>query len=453
MERFEITGLTIAVTQGDEPVYTRALGVRNLDTLEPMKPEYIFHMASVSKPFVATAVVQLAEQGKIDLDASPVVYLPYFRLDDPRYKDITIRQMLNHTSGMPDVDDYEWDQPQYDEGAAERYVRSLEGEKMIAAPGEIWRYSNMAFDTLGDVIAKVSGQSFEDYVKDHILDPLGMTESSFLRKEIKETLRTTPHVWKRKPVVSEVYPYNRRHAPSSTLNSSVLEMTRWALANLNRGELDGVRILEEKSYDLLWTRSADVDKTQQVGLSWFIGKHRGLETIGHGGSDSGYRSAFVLVPEKDLGVVIASNYFLTPAADIKNGVLDILLGYEPELPKRLAAMAFAKTFFEDGLEAAKTRYRDLQATAADEYAFDPGQLGFLAYSFMQDDLAGAAIDVLHFSVELFPGELQTYDYLAGLYVSTGDTASAVETYRKVLALDPDNDNALRMLEELVEPGN
>ncbi len=414
MERLEITGLAVAVTQGGKQVYTSALGVRNLDTREPMKPEYIFHMASVSKPFVATAVVQLVEQGKIDLDESPVAYLPYFRLDDPRYRDITIRQMLNHTSGMPDVEDYEWEQPQYDEGAAERYVRSLEGEKMIAAPGETWRYSNVAFDTLGDVIAKVSGQSFEDYVKDHILDPLGMTESSFLIKEIKQSLRTTPHVWKRKPVVSEVYPYNRRHAPSSTLNSSVVEMTRWALANLNRGELNGVRILEKKSYDQLWTRSADVDETEQVGLSWFIGNHRGLETIGHGGGDTGYRSAFVLVPEKDLGVVIASNYMLTPTADIRDGVLDIALGYEPELPKRLAAMAFAKTYFEDGLEAAKARYRELQATAADEYAFDPGQLGFLAYSFMQDGLADAAIDVLRFTVELYPEALQMSDYLAEL---------------------------------------
>jgi CubicO group peptidase (beta-lactamase class C family) len=448
MEKFGIPGMTVAVTRGDEVVYTGAFGVRDLDTGEPMKPEYIFHMASVSKPFAATAVVQLVEQGKIDLDESPATYLPYFTLDDERSKDITIRQMLNHTSGMPDVIDYEWDKPQFDEGAAERYVRSLSSEKMIAAPGERFRYSNMAFDTLGDVIAKVSGQSFEDYVTDHILDPLGMTESSFLREEIAEGLRTSPHVWMLEPVVSEVYPYNRRHAPSSTLNSSVVEMTNWAIANLNRGELNGNRILAEESYELLWTPSADVGDEGQVGLSWFIGSHRGLETISHGGGDTGYRSYIVLVPERDLGVIIAANYDLTPMGELYKGVLDIVLGHEPEMPKRWIALAFAQAYFSDGLEPAKTRYRELESTAGDEYLFSSEQLVYLAYLLMQNDQADAALDALRFNVELYPEDLDTYDYLAGAYAEMGDTKSAIEIYRSVLELDPNNENARRMIGEL-----
>ncbi len=109
MERFEIPGLTLAVTRGEEVVYTGAFGVRSLDSGEPMRADYLFHMASVSKPFVATAVMQLVEQGRIDLDEPVVTYLPYFELADARFREITVRQMLNHTSGMPDVEDYEWD--------------------------------------------------------------------------------------------------------------------------------------------------------------------------------------------------------------------------------------------------------------------------------------------------------------------------------------------------------
>ena len=132
--------------------------------------------------------MQLVERGIVDLDAPAVKYLPYFRLADDRYSQITVRQMVTHTSGMPDVDDYEWDKPQYDDGALERYVRSLTNQKLLFAPGERVQYSNMAFEILGDVVAKASGESFDDYVQRHILAPLQMTDSTVLLKQTNPTL-------------------------------------------------------------------------------------------------------------------------------------------------------------------------------------------------------------------------------------------------------------------------
>lgn len=110
-------------------------------------------MAFVSKPFLASAIKQLVEKGKINLDSTVISYLPYFKLKGESYKQITIRQMLGHVSGMPDVHDYEWDNPEYDAGALERYVHQIASNEMIAEPGEKYAYSNMAFECLGDVIA------------------------------------------------------------------------------------------------------------------------------------------------------------------------------------------------------------------------------------------------------------------------------------------------------------
>jgi CubicO group peptidase (beta-lactamase class C family) len=261
----------------------------------------------------------------VNLDAPVTQYLPYFRLADGRFRDITIRQMLNHTSGMPDVRDYEWDAPQTDEGAAERYVRQMTSEQLLWAPGEGWRYSNMAFDALGDVIAKVSGTSFEEFVRANILEPLGMDRSSFIYSEIDEALRTTGHV--NDPAqVSGVYPYNRRHAPSSTLNSSVSQMTRWMLANLNRGELDGKRILHAESYELLWTPTTETsNRDLQVGLSWFLDEHKGHRTVSHGGGDTGFRSFILLLPDDNIGIVLASNWERTDTGSIARGILDLIL--------------------------------------------------------------------------------------------------------------------------------
>src|SRR5688572_27213180 len=168
VDRQQIPGFTLAATRNDSVIYVGAFGFRNLETKEPMKPSYDFHWASVSKTFVATAIIQLVEKGKINLDEKLIAYLPYFKQKGEDYKTITIRQLLNHTSGIGDVDDYEWSNPQYDSGALERFVKRTANDNMLFAPGKDWRYSNTAYEVLGDVIAKLSGMSFETYVRKHI---------------------------------------------------------------------------------------------------------------------------------------------------------------------------------------------------------------------------------------------------------------------------------------------
>src|SRR5262249_8781154 len=162
------------------------------------------------KPFVATAVMQLVEQGKVDLDKPVADYLPYFRLKDDRYRSITVRQMLTHTSGMPDVDNYHWDQPEYDDGALERYVRSLQDKELRWHPGSKYAYSNMAYEVLGDLVAKVSGTTFEDDVEANILKPLGMNSSTLLFKKADPAKLATGHTRTKDGTVTPVgqYPYH-----------------------------------------------------------------------------------------------------------------------------------------------------------------------------------------------------------------------------------------------------
>ena len=316
-----IPGIAVAIVKDGMVIYNRAFGVVDVGSNEKLTPEHVFHFASVAKSFVATALVQLAENGMLELDDPVVKHLPYFSLADERYREITIRQMLNHTAGMPDVRDYEWDNPQFDGAAAERYVRSISSEHLLWSPGSGWRYSNLAFDVLGDLISKVSGTSFEEYMRTSVLDPLGMVESSFIYPEIDESRRTTGHLG-RPAKASAVYPYNRRHAPSSTLNSSVVEMTRWMLVNLNQGELDGHRILQEESYDLLWRSTTGHD----IGLGWFLHEESGNWDVSHGGSDLGFRSHIVLLPDEGLGIVWASNWQLTDLeGELAYDILDIIL--------------------------------------------------------------------------------------------------------------------------------
>jgi CubicO group peptidase (beta-lactamase class C family) len=327
----QLPGFAIAVVEDNRLAYAAGFGVRNVTSPEDrVTSRSLFHMASITKPFVATSLMQLVENGTVDLDVPVATYLPYFRMADDRYKTITVRQMVTHTSGMPDVADYEWDKPQYDDGALERYVRSLGALRLESAPGERFKYSNMAFEILGDLIAKVSGESFDDYAQHHILVPLGMKDSTLLVKQANPALLAWGHELNgdRVPFPSKVYPYNRTHTPSSNLHSNALDMARWAMANMNRGELGGARILKASSYDVMWKPAAELSgKASPTGISWFLGQYRGQKLVEHGGGDTGFRTHLAMLPEKRIAVVWMTNAeWLQNGAPLTHSALDVALG-------------------------------------------------------------------------------------------------------------------------------
>ena len=220
----DLPGLAVGVVKDNEIVYARGFGYLDNESQIPMNISSLFLMASVSKPFVATAIMQLVEQNKINLDSTVISYLPYFKLVGRQYDQITIGQMLNHISGMPDVTNYQWENPVYDDGALESYVRSISSQVMISSPGEQFAYSNMAYECVGDVIAKVSKTSFAEYVKLNILNPSGRKETAFLKPESLPKNWANPHLKFTSLHSWEGYPYNRMHGPSSTLHSNAKEM-------------------------------------------------------------------------------------------------------------------------------------------------------------------------------------------------------------------------------------
>src|SRR5262245_59336922 len=451
MEQRSIPGFAIAIVHNQKAVYAAGFGVRNLQNKnDKITPQSLFHMASITKPFVATSVMQLVEKGKIDLEAPVVKYLPYFRLNDERYATITVRQMLSHLSGMPDVLDYEWDKPQYDDGALERYVRSLTNQSLIAAPGAGFRYSNMAYEVLGDLIAKVSGMSFEDYVRKNILEPLGMKSSTLLVKQADPALLTTPHVMddSYQTVVSKVFPYNRMHSPSSTLYSNVLDMSRWAMANMNRGELDGKRILKDSTYDLMWKPAGE--QWQQIGISWFLGKYKEHRTISHSGGDTGFVSNLVMIPDRSIAIVMMSNYDRAPLRPLTNAALDVALGLKPEpvVLKPRIAKALYKIITNEGIDAAVEKYHDLKKNQPNAYDFQEGELNDLGYNLIRQKKLKEATKVFQLNVVAYPESSNVYDSLGEAYMLNREKVLAIENYEKSLKLNPGNANAVEKLKLL-----
>jgi CubicO group peptidase (beta-lactamase class C family) len=452
VERLSIPGLTVAVVRNDSVIYSGAFGFKNINSKAPLTTNSVFHWASVSKTFVATAIMQLVEQGKINLDEKLVTYVPFFKQRDSTYKEITIRQMLNHTSGIGDVDDYEWDDAEYDDAALEKFIRSIRYDKLVFAPGKDWSYSNTAYETLGLVIARVSGMPFETYIRKNILDPLEMNHTSFMYPEIPDSLRVDGHVWGGKPLVSKVYPYNRMHAPSSTLNSNVIEMSHYAMAHLHRGQYKDKRILADSTYNLLWTNSVNIQDAPQIGLAWWLKEYDGVKTVSHGGGDTGFRSYFMLIPEKNMAIMLVSNYELLRSEDIAQGILNILFNKQPKPVKRQIGFKFSEILIADGIEQAKVFYQTAKAdsTQHDLYYWkeDEAVMAYAGYLLINHKKYKEAIEVFKFNVELFPESGHALGHLGVAYLGAGDTLQARANLKKAIKLVPDETYFIDKLKSL-----
>ena len=329
---YDIAGLAVGIGTGDQGlIYTSTNGHKNLNTQEKMSEDTPFHMASVTKLFTSTAILLLQEKGDLHLDDPVTSHLPWFHMADQRYKEITIRQLMTHTSGMPDCMDYEWDQPQLGEDALMLYIKSDE----VAKAHLLWdpaagkfAYSNIGYEILGAVIAAVSGMSYEAYVDEAILKPLGMTDSTLLTFSRDMTKVASPHYKDQanRITVSDIFPYNRAHAPSSTLTSNLADLSKWAMAILNR------KLMTVETYEAAWKNYAVVPNNgENIGLGWFIREQNGYRLYGHEGTDDGFRASFWLCPQLDLFISVHANMTGAPVKKISKQIFDLLLGLDPKL--------------------------------------------------------------------------------------------------------------------------
>jgi CubicO group peptidase (beta-lactamase class C family) len=448
--RWGIPGMAVGIVNRGEIVYARGFGVQNLETQTPVTPDSIFCLASIAKCFVASAILQLTEQGKLVLDAPLSQYLPYFRLDDERYRQITLRQMLSHTSGMPDMDESEYDEliahPENDDGAAERYVRNLSSRKMIAAPGERFAYSNIAYNVLGDLIAKISGQPFEDYMKEHILGPSGMPDSTFIFSDVPRHRLAVPHLRAPQMIVNPIYPYHRGDAPASFLHSTVVDMCHWAITSLNRGRTHEKRILSPDSYDLMWAPAAKRGVPpfrEEMGLGWSLGHFDGVRTVGHGGGGFGWTCLLVLMPDRDRAAIILCNEESSAHDCAVEAVLRTMLGQEPRPGAVSWMIPIAQALQTGGISQAYDRYEEIKGSPT--YFFDADELIPLFYQLMSIKKVDLAIDVLELDLHAFPEQVGLHLFLAQNHLRRNNLVRAEAVLQKGLVISPENKALMDLL--------
>ncbi len=416
MRRWDIPGLAVGVVHKNDVTFTGFYGVQSLQTMAPVTPASIFCTASVSKCFTACAVMRLVEDGKVTLDDLLIDFLPAFRMADSRYRKITIRQMLCHTSGMPDLTEHEYDNlmlhPEMDEGALQRFVQLLETRSLAAAPGERFLYSNIAFNVLGFLVASVSGMTFEHYMQGHILRPAGMIESTFYFPEVPNDRLTVPHLRLPLMAVNPHYPYHRADAPSSFLYATLADMCAWITTSLKQNV-----ILSPANYEVMWTPAVSRGAPPFYEASspgWTLGHYDGWKTVSHGGMGFGWTDFLVMLPELDCGAVILCNEESFARSRTVEAVVRAMLGLEPHVGTVSWMVPVSRALGECGTQGARVCAAALQADTESGYLVEPDGLPNLAIQLCSGGKNDLAAEVLKLNLDAFPGHAETMSALASL---------------------------------------
>jgi CubicO group peptidase (beta-lactamase class C family) len=306
----ENVGSVITVVHDGRVVFSKGYGSANLETKKMVDPaKTLFRVGSISKTFTAIAVMQLVEQGKLELDADINTYLKAFKVVSPFGKPITLRHLLTHTAGFQESSEQIFFEQPQDMGTLEQSLANRL-PKLVRPPGMAPMYSNHGVALAGYIVEVVSGEPYAQYVQRHILEPLGMTHSSALQP-LPTNLE--PDVASgydagdpKKPLVK---PFELISiSPAGAISATGSDMARYMRMLLNGGELEGKRILKPSTLEAMFAPQFRFQPNAVgQGFVFWRGLFGGELAISHGGDTQWFHSEMNLFPKEKLGVFVSVN--------------------------------------------------------------------------------------------------------------------------------------------------
>jgi CubicO group peptidase (beta-lactamase class C family) len=343
MEAFQIPGVAIGVVKDGELIYARGHGVREIGKPEPVDADTIFQIASLTKAFTAASLGILVDEGKLDWDDPVIDYLPEFRMHDPWVtREFTIRDLLTHRSGLGlgAGDLLFWPEARSTIGDVIRAMRFLKPETSFRTA---YAYDNLLYAIAGEVVTRVSGVAWEDFVEKRIFEPLGMTECRAAPDRVQgHPNRATPHMVVDGELQTTFFSSRGATAAAGGINCSVNGLAKWAAMHLSGGELSGEkRLLSGETHRELWTpvtlipvrgwaREHGRTHFSTYGLGWRLSDFHGHLLVSHGGALQGMTSAFGILPEKGVAVIVLNNQWSAAPRAVALGILNAYVSKNPE---------------------------------------------------------------------------------------------------------------------------
>jgi len=314
----KLVGLSVAVVKDNKIIYANSFGTSNLETGAPLTNKNIFRIASISKSFSATSIMQLIEAGKLDLDED-VSNLVGFPIRHPKYPEtvITLRLLMSHLSSINDSEGY----------FSLDYINPAKNPNWQKCyndyePGKGYQYCNLNFNMIGTIIERTSGERFDQYIKHHILDPLGLyggycvdslDKSRFASiydynvDSAKFIISPNAYAARSEEIANYTMGYSTPiFSPTGGMKISATDLAKYMTMHMNYGRYKEGRIITNKSSKLMQTVNREED---QYGFGLEISKNlvEGIRLVGHNGAAYGLYSAMYFDPKKKFGIVVISN--------------------------------------------------------------------------------------------------------------------------------------------------
>lgn len=306
LDREDVAGAVVIVVKDGKVLFSHGYGFSDVEKKTPVSvDDTLFRPGSVSKLFTCTAVMQLVEQGKLDLDRDVNTYID-FKIPATFSEPVTLRRIMTHTAGFE-----EWDKELFVAKASELEPLNMLLPKhlpaRIFAPGTMPAYSNYAMTLAGYIVQRVSGEKFEDYIANHIYNPLGMTHSTF-EQPLPANLR---------PLMSKGYARASGKAkefefvngpPAGSMSTSAADIAKFMIAHLQNGKAGNVQILKPETAELMHTRAfGPVPELNGMALPFFQENQNGHRIVGHGGDTQYFHSHLSLILDANVGFFISLN--------------------------------------------------------------------------------------------------------------------------------------------------
>lgn len=399
----KIPGASVAVVVGDEVVLLKGYGWRDVEQKLPMTPDTIVPIASVTKQFTVASLGTLVRQGKLDWDEPVRDYLPEFRLhDDYATLRATTRDLVTHRIGMP-RHDFAWFGSS---DSREQLFGRLRWLPFSEGIRTTFQYNNFMFMTAGLLAGRLAGKSYEEHVEDSLLEPLGMTRTTFsLATLASDRDHATGYQLdnERRPVRTE-FVSAEAMAPTGALNSTARDLGRWMRMMLNGGALDGKRILMAADVQAMMQPNMPVGPAtfpefgfRSYGMGFSVQNYRGHEVASHGGNMPGAAAVVVMVPKEKIGVAVLTN---RSAGRLRDGlpyeIIDRLTGLpSADLVNRHAALE-AKAFeAEDAAKEAGVTTRKSGTRPSHDIAEYASRYGHPGYGIIDVRQDGGALSMTY----------------------------------------------------------
>lgn len=428
---------TILVADKGQIVYKKAFGLANMEWNISNEIDTKFQIASMTKSFTAMLIMQLVAENKLELHQPISNYLKDF----PKINgdQVTIHHLLTHSAGFDrNVDDKKHNKPA-------DMVRQFSSEPLQFAPGTRFAYSNNGYTLLGYILETVTKKTYETLLKERIFDPLKMENSGFHKH--RPIIKNMASGYNRN--FGEYYDTDRTDKSSAyaagAIYSTIEDLFLWDNA------LNTEKLLPKKYMNMLFKKHI-IDHNAHYGYGWELrdkpigNTSEMVETTGHSGSIDGFRSLYTRIPSRNASIIILNNTSHSFRTSITTAITGILYDKPYDLPLIPLAKFMLETIENEGIDNGIAFYK--KHKDAPEYHVSEQELIVTGYKFLHAGNAKDAAKIFKLSTEVFPNRYNPYDSYAEALMTLGRNEEAITNYKKSLALNPNNNNAIKMLAKL-----